>query len=88
MLVESTDVGIGLCRLLVHLHRLDSRVVLGGEGVENEVGILVDTDQISRFEGFGGNESDERKEDGLTSRGLDDGAFAGTLSVEVDVGTV
>ena len=88
LLVETSDVGIRLCRLLVNLHGLDSGVVLGGEGVEDEVRVLVDADQISRFERFGGDESDEGEEDGLTGGGLDDGAFAGTLRVEVDVGSV
>ena len=31
------------------------------------------------------NEADERKEDGLSSRGLDDCGFANSCSVKVDV---
>lgn len=88
LLVQSSDIGVAVCGLLVYLHRLDPRVVLGGQGVENEVGILVDADEVSWLQCFGGDETDEREEDGLAGGGLDDGALALALGVEVDVGSL
>lgn len=37
LLGQATDVGVLLGRLLVDLHRLDSAVVLCGEGIEDEI---------------------------------------------------
>lgn len=88
LLVEAANVVVRLCRLLVDLHRLDARVVLGGERVEDEVRVLVDSDEVFWSEGGGVDESDEREEDGLPRRGLDDGALALALRVEIDVGTL
>ena len=88
LLVEAANVVVRLCRLLVDLHRLDARVVLGGEGIEDEVRVLVDADEVFWSEGGRVDESDEREEDGLPRRGLDDGALALALRVEVDVGAL
>ena len=50
LLVEAADVGVILGGLLVNLHRLDAAVVLGGQHVEDEVGVLIDADQIRGLE--------------------------------------
>jgi len=76
LLVQTTDVGVLFGGLFVDFHGLDSAVVLGGESVENEVRVLIDTDEITRLELFVVDEADEGQEDGLASGGLDDGRLA------------
>ena len=50
LLVEGGEVGVSRGGLLVNLHRLDAAVVLGGQHVEDEVGVLIDADQIRGLE--------------------------------------
>lgn len=51
LLIKTTDVRVRFCRSLVYFHRLDPRIVLGRQGVENKIGVLLDTDQIARLQG-------------------------------------
>lgn len=86
LLVQTANVGVLFGRLLVHLHGLDSAVVFGGEGIEDQVRVLVYTDEIAGLELFVVYKTNEGEEDGLTRRRLDDGRFANSGGVEVDVG--
>lgn len=88
LFVQPSNVGVRVCRLLIDLHRLDSRVILRWQSIENEVRILVDANEVSWLERLGGDESDEGEEDGLTSGSLDDGALALALRVQVDIGSL
>ena len=88
LLVQAADVGVLLGGLFVHLHRLDSAVVLGGQGVEDQVRVLVDADEVGGLEGVGVNKADEREEDGLPGRRLDDGRLAYAGGIEIDIGTL
>lgn len=87
LLVETADVSVLLCRLLVHLHSLDSAVVFGWQGVEDEVGVLVDSNQVAGLQLLVIHQADERKENGLPSRCLNDSRFSNSCSIKVNVGT-
>ena len=73
LLIQPTNIRILLRRLLIHLHRLNPRIIFRRKSVEDEIGVFVDADEIARFELFVVDEADERQEDGLTSTSLDDG---------------
>ena len=60
----------------VNLHGFDSRVVFCRKLLEDEIRVLIDTDEIARLHVLGVHEADHRQEVGLTGRGLDDGALA------------
>lgn len=60
LLVQTTDICVFLRRLLVNFHCLDSAVVFGRECVENEVRVLVHTNEISGLELLVVDETDER----------------------------
>ena len=47
LLIEATNVTVVLCRLLIHLHGLDSGVILCWQRVQNEVGVLQQTNSNS-----------------------------------------
>ena len=88
LLVQTTNVGVLFGGLLVHFHGLDSAVVLGGECVENEIRVLVDTDEITRLKLFVVDKTDQGEEDGLASRCLDDGRLAYACGIQIDVGSL
>ena len=48
LLIEAANVAVVLCRLLIHLHGLDSGVILCWQRVQNEVGVLQQTNSNSR----------------------------------------
>lgn len=87
LLVKSTDIGVLLGGFLVDLHGLDSAVVLGGKGIEDQVRVLIHTNEISRLELVRIHQSYQREEDSLAGRGLDDGGLANARRIEIDVGT-
>ena len=58
LLVQTTDVRVLLCGPGVHLHRLHPRVVLGGELLQDEVGVFVHAHQVARFHVLRFNQSD------------------------------
>lgn len=86
LFVQPAHVGVLLCRLLVHLHCLDSAVVLRGQCIEDEIRIFVHTNEVTRLELLVVDESDEWEEDRLSGGGLDDGALANTGGVQIDIG--
>jgi hypothetical protein len=86
LLVQASNIGVLLCRLLVDLHGLDSAIVFSGKSIQDKIRILVDTDEVAGLELFVIHESDERKEDGLTSRGLDDGGLAHAGGIQIYIG--
>lgn len=88
LLVETTNVRVLLCRLLIDLHGLDSAVVLGRKRVENEIGVLIDTNKIARLQGGGVDQTDQREEDGLSCRCLDDCGLAHAGGIQIDVGAL
>lgn len=45
------------------------------QSIQDQVTILIHPDQIARFELVRGYQPDHRQKDGLSGRGLDDGAF-------------
>ena len=86
LLVQAAHVRVFLRRLFVDFHGFDARVVFCGEGVEDEVGVFVDADEVARVKGGVVDEADEWEEDGLAGGGFDYGGLAYSGSVEVDVG--
>jgi hypothetical protein len=88
LLVQTTDVGVLFGGLLVDFHGLNSAVVLGRECVENEVRVLVDTDEITGLELFVVDKTNQGEEDGLASRCLDDSRLAYACGIQIDVGTL
>jgi hypothetical protein len=88
LLIQSSNVRIRIRRFLIHLHRLDPRIVLGRQRIEDEVRVLVDSDEVSGLERGGGDEADEGEENGLARRGLDYRTGARALGVEVDVPSI
>lgn len=58
LLVETANVGILLGGTLVHLHGLDSCVILRRQGLEDEVRVLVDADQVTRLQLLGIHQAD------------------------------
>ena len=87
-----------ICRLGVHsrdgqpcpyinLHSLYTTIILGGKRVENQVGVLVHANQVARLQLVRVDQADERKEDGLPGRGLNDSRLSYSCSVKIDVGT-
>jgi hypothetical protein len=87
LLVQASNIGVLLSRLLVHFHRLHTAVIFGREGIQNKIRILIDTDKITRSELLVVDQTDEREEDGLSGGGLDDGGFPNTCGVKVDIST-
>ena len=53
--------------------------------VKYKVRVLVDTNEITWFKGSVVDETDERQEDGLAGGGFDDGGFAYSGRVKIDV---
>jgi hypothetical protein len=49
----------------VDFHRLDARVKLLGQGVEDEVAVFVDADQIAGLDGVDVDDARHRQIDGL-----------------------
>jgi len=88
LVLEAADVVKLLRRLLVHLHRLDARVKLGRQRLEDEVRVLVHSDQVCRLEAVRLDEAGDREEDGLPRRRLQHAALALAVCVEVDVRAV
>lgn len=66
LLVQTTNIGVGLGGPLIHLHRLYARVVLGRQLVQNQVRVLVDANEVSRRQLVVGNKADNGQEDSLT----------------------
>lgn len=83
-----TNIGVRLCGFLVDFHGLDTRIIFRRQFIEHEVAVLVDTDEVSRSELIGWDETDERKEDGLTGARLDNRALALANAVQVYVRTL
>ena len=52
LFIQTTHVAVLLGGLLIDFHSLDSTIVLSGQSVEDEIGILVHTDQIAGLEGL------------------------------------
>jgi hypothetical protein len=67
---------------------LDARVIFRGEGVEDQVAVLVYSHQVRRLERLGLDQPDDRQEDRLARRRLDHDALALAVGVEVDGGAV
>jgi hypothetical protein len=85
LLVQTSNISVLLSWLLVDLHGLDTAVVLGGQGIENKIGVLVHTNQVTGLQLLVVDETDERQEDGLSCGGFDDGGLAYAGRVQVDV---
>ena len=61
---------------VTHLHGLDPRVVFCGELFQDEVGVLVDANEVARLQLFRLDQTDHGQEVRLSRRGLDNRAFA------------
>lgn len=85
LFVETSNIAVLLRWLLVYLHSFYTAVIFSGKGIENEVGVLVDTDEVTGLQGIGVDETDKREEDGLSGRGLDDGGLADSRRIQIDV---
>mmetsp|Transcript_7696 Transcript_7696/g.26505 ORF Transcript_7696/g.26505 Transcript_7696/m.26505 type:complete len:458 (+) Transcript_7696:35-1408(+) len=83
LLVQASDVRVVLRGLLVHLHHLDPRVVLGRQGVQHQVAVLVHADEVARLEGLRVDQAHDRQEDRLPRAGLEHDALPRPLGVEV-----
>lgn len=88
LLVQAADVAVRFRRTLIHLHRLDARVKLGGQRLQDEVRILVDADQVARLELVGGDEADDGEEDRLARRRLEHDGLALPLRIEINVSPI
>ena len=73
---------------LIDFHCLDTRVEFGGECVENKIRVLVDTNEVTRFELLSRDKTNEREEDGLSCRCLDDGALAFAHRIQITICTI
>ena len=62
--------------IVAYLHGLDPRVVFCGELFQDEVGVLVDANEVARLQLFRLDETDDRQEVRLSRRCLDNCAFA------------
>eukprot|EP00037_Helgoeca_nana_P025280 m.274576 g.274576 ORF g.274576 m.274576 type:complete len:377 (+) comp26901_c1_seq1:1639-2769(+) len=88
LLVQPTNVGVHFLWLLVDLHRLHSRVVLGGQRVQDQVRVFVHAHQVCRLQILRWYQTNHWQEDRLSGRRLDDSRFALALRVQVNVCTV
>ena len=59
LLIQTTNVAVLLGGLFIDFHSLDSAIVLSGQGVQDEVGILIDADKIAGLEGLVIDQADE-----------------------------
>ena len=85
LLVTATNIRILLRRTLINFHGLDTGVVFGRKLLQNKVRVLINSDEISRFQFGRINETDDRKEICSTGGRLDYGTF-GLMGVEINIG--
>ena len=50
LLVQASNIRVLLCWLLIHFHGLHSAVILGRQCIEDEIGIFVHANEITRLE--------------------------------------
>ena len=88
LLLKSSNIAVVLRWLLVNLHRLHTRIILGRQRVQDEVGVLVDAHQVARLEFVRVNQTDDGQEDGLPRGRLQHHSLAAALRVQVHVAAV
>lgn len=88
LLVQASDISVLLRRLFLKLHGLDPRVILSRQLLQQNIGVLINANQLSRPEFRRIDKSRHREEDGIPGAGLDDNAFILGFLIQIDLSLI